>query len=250
MADPVVTDPATVTSKKKRSPRKKFKIPDGWIARGFTFEVEWPDDHQVASSIRSQFGGRRFAYNWALAQVKADMDARKTDPSHASVQWNLYALSKRFNAEKPTIAPWWSENSKEAYSTGIADLCVALKNWSDSKAGKRKGKKVGFPKFRSKRKDQARVRFSTGPMRIEPDRRTVTLPVVGALRSKENTRRIERLVRVGKARCPQRHPPREVGPAVCLLLLHSRKPPVSSSGQGWPGRCRSRDASPSHHRRL
>jgi putative transposase len=200
MADPVVTDPATVTSKKKRSPRKKFKIPDGWIARGFTFEVEWPDDHQVASSIRSQFGGRRFAYNWALAQVKADMDARKTDPSHASVQWNLYALRKRFNAEKPTIAPWWSENSKEAYSTGIADLCVALKNWSDSKAGKRKGKKVGFPKFRSKRKDQARVRFSTGPMRIEPDRRTVTLPVVGALRSKENTRRIERLVRFGKAR--------------------------------------------------
>jgi len=200
MVESAVADPATVVSEKKRAPRTKFEIPDGWIARGFTFEVAWPDDPESASSIRSQFGGRRFAYNWALAQVKADMDAKKIDPSHASVPWNLYALRKRFNAEKPTIAPWWEANSKEAYSTGIADLCVALKNWSDSKSGKRKGRKVGFPKFRSRSKDQARVRFTTGVMRVEPDRRTITLPVVGTLRSMENTRRLERLVHSGKAR--------------------------------------------------
>jgi putative transposase len=44
------------------------------------------------------------------------------------------------------------------------------------------------------------VRFSTGVLRVEPDRRTITLPVVGGLRSKENTRRRERLVQAGKAR--------------------------------------------------
>ena len=87
-----------------------------------------------------------------------------------------------------------------AYSTGIADLCAALGNWKDSKSGARKGRKVGFPRFKSKRKDQARVRFSTGAVRVEPDRRTITLPVVGALRSLENTRRLERLVTTGKAR--------------------------------------------------
>lgn len=37
-------------------------------------------------------------------------------------------------------------------------------------------------------------------MRVHPDRRTITLPVVGQLRSKESTRRLERLVSVGKAR--------------------------------------------------
>ncbi len=200
MVESAVADLTAEVSEKKRAPRTKFEIPDGWIARGFMFEVSWPDDPESASSIRSQFGGRRFAYNWALAQVKADMDAKKVDPSHTSVPWNLYALRKRFNAEKPTIAQWWEANSKEAYSTGIADLCVALKNWSDSKSGKRKGRKVGFPKFRSRRKDQARVRFTTGVMRVEPDRRTITLPVVGALRSMENTRRLERLVHSGKAR--------------------------------------------------
>lgn len=44
------------------------------------------------------------------------------------------------------------------------------------------------------------MRFSTGVMRVEPDRRTITLPVVGALRSMENTRRLERLVHAGRVR--------------------------------------------------
>jgi putative transposase len=93
-----------------------------------------------------------------------------------------------------------AQNSKDCYSSGIADLCTALKNWKASKAGARKGKKVGFPRFKSKRKDQVRVRFSTRPTRAEADRRTVTLPVIGPLRSKENTRRLERLIRVGRAK--------------------------------------------------
>jgi len=66
--------------------------------------------------------------------------------------------------------------------------------------GQAKGKALGPPKFKSRRKDQARVRFTTGTIRVEPDRRTITLPVVGALRSKESTRRLERLVTADKAR--------------------------------------------------
>ncbi len=200
MAEAVAADPAGTEARKKRAPGDKFKIPDGWVARGFEFEVEWPRDAVAASRIRSQFGARRFAYNWALGQVKADMDARKADPSHASAEWNLYALRKLWNQAKGEVAPWWAQNSKEAYSTGIADLCTALKNWNDSRADQRKGTKAGFPRFRARRKDQARVRFTTGVIRLEADRRTITLPVVGALRSKENTRRLQRLTAAGKAR--------------------------------------------------
>ena len=94
----------------KRSPKVRFAIPDGWMARGFTFEVSWPTDPVARARVRSQFGARRFAYNWALAQVKADLGARKLDPTHQSVPWNLYALRKRFNAEKSVVAPWWQEN--------------------------------------------------------------------------------------------------------------------------------------------
>lgn len=77
----------------------------------------------------------------------------------------------------------------------------ALENWSASKNGQRKGRKVGFPRFKSARRgDQGRVRFTTGTMRLEEDRRTITLPVIGALRSKENTRRAQRFLPRGDAR--------------------------------------------------
>jgi putative transposase len=173
------------------------QVPSGWTLTGARFEVEWPKDPSV---VRSHFGARRFAYNWALGQVKADLDAKKADPEQNSVPWTLPALRKRWNEVKPEVAPWWAENSKESYSAGIADLVVALDNWSSSKQGKRKGRKVGFPKFKSRHSDQARVRFSTGAMRLEPDRRTVTLPVIGPLRSKENTRRVERHLSKGNAK--------------------------------------------------
>ena len=73
MVDPAVTGAGAATpGEKKRSPRKKFQIPDGWIACGFTFEVSWPTDPVARTGVRSHFGARRFADNWAPAQVKAD----------------------------------------------------------------------------------------------------------------------------------------------------------------------------------
>jgi putative transposase len=49
-------------------------------------------------------------------------------------------------------------------------------------------------------RDRDRVTFTTGPIRIEPDRRHVTLPRVGTVRVHENTRRLERLLANGRAR--------------------------------------------------
>jgi putative transposase len=176
---------------------RRYEIPDGWTARGFVFEVDWPPDPTV---VWSHFGARRYAKNWAIAQVKADLDARRLDPDHRSVAWDFYALRNAWNTAKPMVAPWWAENSKEAYASGIADAATALKNWSDSKKGTRRGTRVGFPRFESKHRARNRIRFTTGAIRVEPDRRTITLPRIGGLRSKENTRRLERLTQAGKAR--------------------------------------------------
>ncbi len=93
-------------------------IPSGWTLTGATFEVEWPKNRLV----NSHFGARRFAYNWALATVKADMEAKKKDANHNSTPWTLEALRKRWNQEKSTVASWWATNSKECYASGIADL--------------------------------------------------------------------------------------------------------------------------------
>jgi putative transposase len=178
---------------------RRFEIPDGWVARGVRFEVE-PTDPTQRSKIAQQFGGRRFAYNWALAQVKGNLDARRADPTVPPLAWNLPAIRRQWNKAKQEAAPWWRACSKESFSSGIADLVTALHNWSDSQAGRRAGGRVGFPRFKARHRDRGRVRFTTGAMRLEPDRRHLTLPVIGKLRSKENTRRLQRLVANGRAR--------------------------------------------------
>jgi putative transposase len=179
--------------------RRRFEIPDGWGARGFRFEVE-PTTPEQWSRIAQQFGGRRYAYNWALAQVKANLDARTADPAVVPLAWNFYELRRAWNQAKHQVAPWWRACSKEAYASGIADLVAALRNWSESKHGRRAGPQVGFPRFKARHRDRGRVRFTTGAMRLEPDRRHLVLPVIGRLRSKENTRRLQRLVAKGRAR--------------------------------------------------
>ncbi len=179
--------------------RRRFVVPAGWVARGFRFEVEATDPEQ-RSRIAQQFGGRRFAHNWALAQVKANLDAREADPGIPLLAWNAYPLRKQWNQAKHQVAPWWRACSKEAYASGIADLVQGLHNWSDAKHGRGNGRQVGFPRFKARHRDRGRVRFTTGAMRLEPDRRHLILPVVGRLRCKENTRRLQRLVVKGRAR--------------------------------------------------
>jgi putative transposase len=176
------------------------KRASGWLLTAAKFEVGWPAEEDRRAAVRSHFGARRFSFNWGLAQVKADLDARKADPSHESVGWDLGPLRKAWNQAKNDVAPWWADNSKECYSSGLADLAQGLANWTAGKNGTRKGRRVKFPRFKSARRDTGRVRFTTGTMRVEDDRRTITVPVIGALRSKENTRRVQRHLAAGRAR--------------------------------------------------
>ncbi|MGH3557924.1 MAG: IS607 family element RNA-guided endonuclease TnpB, partial [Mycobacterium sp.] len=180
-----------------RSPGEK--LPTGWMVTAAKFEVEWPADEERRALVRSHFGARRKAFNWGLAQVKADLDASWADPAHESVDWDLRSLRWAWNRAKNDLAPWWAENSKECYSSGLADLAQGLANWKSSKSGARSGRRVGFPRFKSRHADRDRVRFTTGVLRVEDDRRTITVPVIGGLRSKENTRRVQRHVAAGRA---------------------------------------------------
>jgi putative transposase len=175
------------------------KLPTGWRVMAAKFEVDWPAEPDRAALVRSHFGARRFAFNWGLAQVKAYLDAKAVDPAHESVGSDLKSLRWAWNRAKDKAAPWWADNSKECYSSALADLVDGLRNWSAGKNGARQGRGVGFPRFRSRREDSDRVRFTTGVMRVEDDRRTITVPVIGALQSKENTRRVQRHLAASRA---------------------------------------------------
>lgn len=160
-----------------------------------------------AAWLFSHGGAARFAFNWALHRVKAALSQREAEKSYGvsaelltEVPWSLYALRKLWNAAKDSVAPWWGENSKEAYNSGLEALARALRNWADSRAGKRQGKKVGFPRFKSKHRTAPACRFTTGTIRVEPDRRHVTLPRLGTIRTCESTRKLARHLERGTGR--------------------------------------------------
>ncbi|GAB3155552.1 IS607 family element RNA-guided endonuclease TnpB [Micromonospora sonneratiae] len=150
--------------------------------------------------VLAHAGAARVAHNWALAWVKAVMDQRAAERTYGvpddrltpAASWSLPALRKAWNAAKPVVAPWWAQCSKEAFNTGLDALARALKNWSDSRSGKRAGRRVGFPRFKSRRRTIPSVRFTTGAIRVEPDRMHVVLPRLGRLKLHESARKLAR----------------------------------------------------------
>lgn len=175
------------------------------VHRAFVYALD-PSPAQE-QALNSHCGGARFAYNCMLSRVKANMDQRDAEKSYGipadqltpNMSWSHYSLRKQWNTEKVAVAPWWKLNSKEAYSNALAGLASALKNWDDSRKGKRKGRAVGFPTFHGKR---ARKSFTvtTGALRVESSRHHVTIPVVGTVHTLESTRKLSRLIEQGKAR--------------------------------------------------
>ena len=113
--------------------------------------------------------------------------------------WSAYSLRKRWNQVKDEAAPWWAENSKEAYAGGIADGVTALKNWHGSRTGKRNGPMVKFPRLKKRTKDRLRCTYTTGALRVEGSR-TVVLPGAGRVRTAENIRALWRHARRGSGR--------------------------------------------------
>ena len=149
-------------------------------------------------------GAARFAFNWGLEQVHAAQALRAFercmfgDVRDEGLGWSLAALRREWNREKHRVAPWWQQHSKEAYSSGLSALSVALRNWRRSQDGSRVGPAVGFPQFR-KRGGRDACRFTTGAIRVD-DARHVTLPRIGRIRTAEGTERLVRRIAARKAR--------------------------------------------------
>lgn len=137
--------------------------------------------------LLSHAGAARFAFNVGLAHVKAALDAGER------LDLSSYALRRWWNANKDTVAvggdgePWWQENSKESYSCGLESLSKGLSNWSKSRRGDRKGRKVGFPKFKAKNKVAPRFAYTTGCFGlIQGDPKALKLPRIGRVHCMEN----------------------------------------------------------------
>jgi putative transposase len=99
------------------------------------------------------------------------------------------------------VAPWWRANSKEVYSSGLANLARALGNWKASKTSTRRGPRVGFPRRKVKRRATPSFTVTTGAFGLASmDRRHVKLPRIGLVRTHESTRKLARHLERGTGR--------------------------------------------------
>jgi IS605 OrfB family transposase len=167
------------------------------MTQAYKFALD-PTPRQTRA-LASHCGAARYAFNWALKLVKQRLDLRAAG-LHMGVPWTLPALRREWNLAKDQVAPWWRENSKEAYNSGLDALSRALQNWADSQAGRRKGRRVGFPQRKRKHRTQPACRFTTGAIRVEPDRHHVVLPRIGRIHTHESTRKLARRLEAGTAR--------------------------------------------------
>jgi putative transposase len=130
---------------------------------------------------------------WALAKCTGRYAAEGKWYSSAE----LHRLWNREKKADPSLA-WWGQNSKCAYQEAFRDLDRALRDFVKSKKGQRKGKRLGFPRFKKRGKCRDSFRFTTGAIRC--DRATVTLPRIGTVRTHESTRKLARRIKNGTAR--------------------------------------------------
>ncbi|WP_242046630.1 RNA-guided endonuclease InsQ/TnpB family protein [Cylindrospermum sp. FACHB-282] len=116
----------------------------------------YPTDQQQQSLARL-FGCVRVVWNDALAICK------KSDqlPSNNDLQKSVITQAKKTDARV-----WLSEVSNIPLQQSVADLGVAYKNFFDSLKGKRKGIKLGSPKFKKKTNRQS-ARFRIGGFSIK-----------------------------------------------------------------------------------
>ena len=110
-------------------------------------------------------GGARFAHNSGLELVKQRLNERAAGQD-VEVPWTLPALRREWNRAKDEVAPWWADNSKEAYSSGLDALARGLRNWADSKTGRRAGAQGGS--HAANARATADLRAGPPPARSEP----------------------------------------------------------------------------------
>ena len=128
-------------------------------------------------------GYARFAYNWALGEFKAGLDVG---------EWlSERTLRPRWNKVKHFVAPWAASLSQNPAKYSIIDLGQAADAWGafrrSVKAGKRPGRRVGFPRFKRRKHEQG-FRADNGPDTVRVDGKTVLLPRIGRVAMVEELR--------------------------------------------------------------
>ena len=118
----------------------------------------YPTDQQQRS-LAQLFGCCRVVWNDALAICK------QTEKKPKSAERQKLVITQ---PKKTPERAWLSEVSNIPLQQSVADLDTAFKNFFDSCKGKRKGRKVGYPKFKKRTNTQS-ARLTRGGFALKED---------------------------------------------------------------------------------
>jgi len=170
-----------------------------------------------ASAVAQHAGAARWAYNHALAAKFAALDERHTAitlavdagadradaakrapkvPGKPDIQKTLNTAKGDDRRGEDGLCPWWHTVSTYTFQSAFADADRAWKNWLDSRTGRRKGRRVGRPRFKTKHhsRDSFRIHHNVKNPSIRPDTgyRRIIIPRLGSLRVHSSTKPLRR----------------------------------------------------------
>jgi putative transposase len=134
---------------------------------------------EQAAYFRKAAGTARYCFNWGLAEVKRALaEGRKPE--------SVLALKQRFNMMKGAQYPWVYDVTKCVVEGAFRHLGKALANFWRSKRGERKGQRVRFPRFKSKRHAHGSFVLNNDKFRVEGH--TLVVPKLGRVNMAEALR--------------------------------------------------------------
>ena len=166
------------------------------IQQAYRFALD-PTPRQ-ARMLASHAGGARFAYNWGNARIIAALDAREAEkadggepvtqlPTHFDLckQWTAWKDDHAEDPEPPeggrrTNTAWVAENFVGSYQAALRDSAKAWSDFFDSRSGKRKGRKLGRPRFKRKGKSRDSFQVHGDSLRMAGAKK-ITLPKIGTV---------------------------------------------------------------------
>ncbi|HTM83653.1 MAG TPA: helix-turn-helix domain-containing protein, partial [Mycobacterium sp.] len=198
------------------------------MARQTTFKFCLDPTVEQYEVLARHAGAARFAFNQCLRIVKTALSDRRTDPG-VTVPWTGFDLINAFNTWKKTedagrvfiidtagvVEPvvtglaWRTQVCQQVFEEAAVDCGKGLNAWSQSRSGKRKGKRVGFPRFKKKTTATRSFRLRNKHSKVgkpairvgDDDRpRSVTLPGIGAIAVHDDTRRLRRMLTKDRAK--------------------------------------------------
>lgn len=195
------------------------------MTRAVTFKFALDPNRAQESALFAHAGAARVAFNHHLSRIKANLDQREAERTYdlaadelaRSLSWSKFSFINEFNAwkngqietsphnEDGTVGlAWRGEVNADVFECASVNAAQALANFSDARTGKRAGKAVGFPKFKSRHKTvpsfRLRNRSKVGAsqqLRVAGPK-TLRLPTIGEVRVHGCTKMMRRMLEGGR----------------------------------------------------